>query len=461
MRWSVKGVTVATEPDLDALGLLAVRRRMSILFGSVEAAPALVRARMKSAMNQMPDADLVLDLERATTPVDYFAGLRLAAIEGDTVIPRFTGSVVSAQPTDEGVAVSALGAVSLVERLIGGMVSRNISPGELFHLLARSGGLREEQLNVEGLDQLARETFEVVTPVDGVEIDEAVDFAGVRFLPASIGRRALSALDVRDELRAEFGAPAYALALVTAQRMFDAEEEGLAHIDLALAWLTVRLRYGLAVLPDGSALAFERSESLTKLARRGIVAVRALGSTRQWLRQPEVRERPNAIPLDERRPRLEAELPELSLQERQALLALTRASSEPDLLARVHALWEAIEFYASGGKVPPLFDKGSLNAIRAALPPDLADEQRARALDRIGHFNDPPLMVRLRALLDSEGVPIADGELELLLALRALRNDVVHGRKTDLPAVEDVEYAISVVARMLVYRVAALKSRPS
>lgn len=439
--------------ELDAFGLLAGRRRMSILFGAVEAGPALVRANMTSALNQVPDADVVIDLKRLPAPVDYFAGLRVLAIDGERTIPRFAGAVVSAAPTTEGVSVSALGAVSLVERMTGVTVTRAVPTAELFHLLARSGGLREEQLNVEGLESLPRETFEVLAPIDGLTVEVATDFANVRILPRPVGLRALSALEITDELRAQFDAPAYALALVTSQRMYDAEEEGLAAIDLALAWLTVRLRYGLAELPDGSALAFSREQSLTHVVRRDLVAVRGLGSTRQWLRQPTALTRQGSLSLDRADVRLAGGLRPLTLQERQALLALTRATSETDLLARVHALWEAIEFYATEATVPVMFSKPEVKAIRAALPDSLSDKQLARAKERIGQFNEPSLMVRLRALLDDEGVPISDAELELLLALRKLRNDVVHGRASVLPAAEDVEYAISIVARMLVHRI--------
>ena len=60
--------------------------------------------------------------------------------------------------------------------------------------------------------------------------------------------------------------------------------------------------------------------------------------------------------------------------------------------------------------------------------------------------------------MDADGVPIADGEIDLLWRLRDIRNKIVHGRKSELPAAEDVEYATSIVARMLMHRV-ALRSR--
>ena len=72
----------------------------------------------------------------------------------------------------------------------------------------------------------------------------------------------------------------------------------------------------------------------------------------------------------------------------------------------------------------------------------------------IDNLNNAPLRLRLMQALDEDNVPINCGEIDLLWRLRALRNDVVHGRRSELPAVEDVDYATSIVARMPVYRAA-------
>ena len=132
------------------------------------------------------------------------------------------------------------------------------------------------------------------------------------------------------------------------------------------------------------------------------------------------------------------------------MLSLRRATTEQDLLARLLALWEAIEFYVSGVQVPTLFTKRDLKAIRASLP-ELTEAQQKRAVERVGHFNEPSLMIKLAAQLDEDGVPIDDSELELLEKLRKLRNNVVHGRSSERPLTDDVEYATSIVARMLVF----------
>lgn len=447
------------EPDLDALGLLAVRRRISLRFGASEAGPTLTRANMSSAMNKMPDAQVVIDLARATSPIDYFAGLAIGASEGGRDFPRFVGSIVSADPIGEEVAIKALGAAAFTEQQIMGMAVRGVPPFELVHVLARSAGLREEQLNIEGLDKLPRETFEVVAPIDGAIVEQPTSFAGVRFLPGEFGARAIAGLAVGDELGEAYQAPTYALALVTATRCFDGEERGLAAIDLALAWLTVRLRYGLAVLPDGQPLRFARSEALAAPSRRDVVFLRGLATTRQWLRRPRTAPAPRCVELITTEPRLASTLPTLSLQEELAILSLARATREPDLLARVQALFEAIEFYVANVRIADLFSKSERKEVRRGLPASLTAEQSRRLDQLLGDLNNAPLRARLMQALDDDAVPVAAAEVELLWRLRALRNDVVHGRRSELPIAEDVEYAISIVARMLVHRVDRLQRR--
>jgi hypothetical protein len=443
--------------DLDVLGLIEGRRRTAVHFGLVDAGAALVRAHMQSRMNAVPNAELIIDLERTPGPIDYFAGLAVVAEQGVARYPRFTGSVVKADPAPEGVVIEAMSAVAIAESLIGGLSARGVPHYELVYVLARAAGFREEQINIVGFPAPPRETFEVVVPVDGVDVGVPTDFAGVRFMPADRGLRALGVLEIADEMRTAFDAPAYALALATASRMLDAEEEGLAQIDLALSWLTVRLRYGLATLPDSRLLSFRRRESLARPGRRDLVSVRGLLTGRQWLRRPEVVQEERAVSLH-RRPRLDPDLPQLTLQERLALLALARATREPEPLARVHALWEAIEFYAKGTTVDLLFTNQDLEELRAllqnVLPARFTERQRQRVIGQLDRLNDPPLLVRLRAALDVDAVPYADGDIELLSRLRRLRNKVVHGRSRELPQAEDVEHATSIVARMLVYRIA-------
>ncbi len=142
------------------------------------------------------------------------------------------------------------------------------------------------------------------------------------------------------------------------------------------------------------------------------------------------------------------------LADRQALLACARAGQTPDPLERIQAIWESIEFYVAGTRPEVLFAPEEVKRVRRSVPKDVDPKLRARALDLLAKINDPPLMAKLREAAIRDGAPIAESEYELLGRLRKARNDAVHGRTPKLPARENVDHAVSIVARLLVYRLA-------
>jgi hypothetical protein len=406
---------------------------------------------ISAAIGRPSDATIALDVGRLGVVPDYFATVTVVVEEGTQRTPRFTGIATKARVAPDGVIVTARGALSLLENLVGDGRYR-IPNVELIYVLGRLGGFRDDQLDIEGIDDLPLETFEIITPLDGLELTDPVDVGNVRLLPPTPAIRKLAALDDGGSMSSDFEASAYALAFSTNQRTLAAEQAGLEQIDLALSWLTARLRYGLAVRPDGSPLPFERSDCLAQVTRRDLVAIRGLSTMRQWIRRPRVLSEKRSVALDTLNTRLKGVVPPLTLQERLAFLALRRAAQEGDPLTRVQALFEAIEFYASGVKVPKLFTRTELALVRESLPPSLGEKQRKRLHDMLSDVNTAPLRLRLVQALDDDDVPLSTDELDLLWRLRALRNDVVHGRRSGLPHAEDLEYATSIVARMLVYR---------
>ena len=104
-------------------------------------------------------------------------------------------------------------------------------------------------------------------------------------------------------------------------------------------------------------------------------------------------------------------------------------------------------------------DEGQVVAakkVRRALPEDLTSAQDAALQRMIGRLNEEPLRARLRRRLKSDAVPVTDAELGVLDDLREVRNAVVHGRDVNETIDRDtVNYGISIVARILVHRIAA------
>jgi hypothetical protein len=141
---------------------------------------------------------------------------------------------------------------------------------------------------------------------------------------------------------------------------------------------------------------------------------------------------------------------------REAFLAWRRAAEENDPLAAVVALWECLEFYVSGVSIDQLFTKPERRAVRKRATEGLEGVQLQRTREVVGRLNEAPLLVRLRAALEQDGVPCTEGELTLLRELRQLRNDFVHGESRNLPSEADLRYAKAIVNRMLVHRLSRL-----
>ena len=324
----------------------------------------------------------------------------------------------------------------------------------MLYLILRSVGFTEERMQLDGLDELPVEPFEVTVPVDGAIAQVQKAIGDVRLLVPAEVEGALNSIDVADELASRFvGASLYARAFEVGARGFDVEQQALREIDTALAWLGVRAKYGLARLPAGDVVGFRRAQAHALPMRRDIVLLRGLDTARRWIRVVGINQERSALLLDDVGwfvPTLPATL---TAQDRQALLACRRAAAEEDPLGRVTALWDAIEFYVADTELPRLFTKSELKAIRNGLPEGLSAVQLQRLEGRLAELNAPPLLVRLAAALAEDEVPISDGEMSLLQRLRGLRNATVHGRGAELPRPDELERATSIVSRMLVFRI--------
>jgi len=370
---------------------------------------------------------------------------------------------------DAGVVRINCGAAPALEELVlPAHAVWGIPPADMIYFTLRSIGWPEERMHLEGLDQLPFEPFEVRAPIEGVSLDQEAEVGGVRLVPYETASDPLREFGFTEEsdafqtLAPAFRADVYAVALEPAARTFDAEQAAMRSIDVALGWLNARARYGLARASKGDAVPFRRVRALAQPKRGNVVYTRGLETGRRIIRLLGS-SLPAASLSHQEFDFLSEPLPRsVSQQDEQAILACRRAVHEDDPLASVTALWEAIEFYTARSRVTRLFPTKLLASIEKrvfdSLPPDVTSDQRARVTQVLGELNSPPLLTRLRAALDRDGVPMSDGDIALLQRLRRLRNDAVHGRSSVLPTREELDHAISIVSRMLLFRLARLRA---
>jgi hypothetical protein len=361
------------------------------------------------------------------------------------------------------VVLECEGAANLTERASGGTVASGLTQAELIRSLLLVAGLSAETISLEApATEQPQEKFEVLLPIRGVSVKEPLALGGVEIVAIACTEAALDGLEREGEiatrLRAAFAdAESYGRGFVTDTTLPGAEEAGVSAIEAAVAWLVTRGRYGFARLPDGHLQPFARQESLRTPQTGSVVLVRGTTTGRRWLRSRHTEDRPITRALEQGAPLLKPALPaELPAAERHALLALRRATSEAILESQLEALWEAIEFYAAGTKVQKLFEPAELKRLRDSPPEWLNADQRRRFVEVIKDLNSAPLRVRVALRLEQDGVPLTEQERDLLFkTLRHARNRPTHGKVPKPPTRPEIHRGISIVARMLVYRIAS------
>lgn len=295
-----------------------------------------------------------------------------------------------------------------------------------------------------------REAIAVALPLTGLEVAGEIDLDPVR-ITADRPLIEIMAGPLNDTPEKEtfLAAGAWVLARIEALLLAVAEEAAVSLIEAAVDRLALEAQYSLAADPAGTPLPFARHALLSDPTAVRTALVHGHRSGRTWLRS-----------LDNPRVGTQAAGRRLVLPGvpddpawSDALRAWRRAVRETDPLAAVGALFEAVEFYASGTKVAHVLTHGELGDVAAAIDAvTLAPEKRARLADVLARANEPPLRVRLVAALEADGVPHSVEEIERLWRLRDHRNDALHGRRRTTPDADDLDLAKGLVNRILVFR---------
>jgi hypothetical protein len=412
--------------------------------------------RLTSSIHDLSRAEFVAHL-RSDAP-DWWAPLEVQ-IDGWTA---FTGSVLTAIPSREGIRLAAATGVEMTEVLMGIFSAEDFPVQDMAYASARAAGFRRDRMVISGLDDLPREPIEIVAPLQGVQTDHRVQIGTLTVLPVIDGLQALAPFrDVPAEVASAWEeADSFGLVVCDAQALADAEEEAIDLVDTALAWLAVRVRYGLARLPDGTASRFERETARTLPRREGVMAVRGLSTARRWLRDPRNVARRGNLQIecgDILWPPLRSTL---ATSDRLALTAARQVAMSQDLVERAAAISAAFEYYIGKASPPPTFSCEEIGRLRDELPEWLTKEQRRRAREVLGSMlNQVSYGQRLRFTLQQDGVPVTTDEWKVLQRVRKIRNRAVHGSEALATDADDIEIATSILSRALVYRMTKTDTR--
>lgn len=378
----------------------------------------------------------------AGAPADYRAEARLEA--GDQDLTR--GWVTRADIETSEVAIEVRNSVVMSEQVIGYLSFAGMSSDEMAWSMSHWMGMNPM---VPGLRPFL-ETIAVAMPLTGLELSDEIDVDAVRI---TADRRLIEImadpLKASPEKDAFLAAGVWAVVRIEALLLYVADQTAVPLIEAAIDRLALEAQYSLACNPAGTALPFVRATLFTDPTAVRTTLAHGHRTARTWLRtldNPPVR-----TPASGRRLVLPS-IPD-DVVWTDALRAWHRAIRETDRLAAVGALFEAVEFYASGIKVPKILSKGEARDVGKAIDAlRLPSGKRARLGDVLARANEPPLRVRLVAALEADGVPYSAEEVERLWHLRDHRNDALHGRRRSDPDADDLDLAKGFVNRMLVFR---------
>lgn len=435
----------------DPLGLLAHRQTPTVTIGTTDVSNALRGGTLNMALNRRGEARFSLDVSALPAdPVDYLASIQYRAGKPGGRV-EFVGNIHTARVNDGRIELDSYDATLLAEQAVGTFVAIGVTPGEVTYVMARSAGMSDDQLVIPSLDELDAEVFEVLTPIHGIVVGTPRTVAAVTILPTPGVFERLRKMGFEESIR-DLSADAFALSLRTARLGFHAEQDGLGDIDTTLDWLTTRLRHALPFLPDGSTQDFHRATRRATPRRGELVIVRGLGTGRRWLRSASSQSVGARVELSDQEGILRGLPSTLLAADRLALAACRRAASERDPLARIQALWEAVECLVVGIEVPSQWTKEDVRALKKQLPSGFPEPLIQRARAALDSVSQVPLMARLRELVERDALPVSEAELDLLAKLRRVRNDAVHGRDPVPPAPDVLDHATAIICRLLVER---------
>jgi hypothetical protein len=376
-------------------------------------------------------------------------------------MPRFGGYVTDLERLDDTAwRVTAHNMANFREYRIAGLGIRNVSDADMVYAMARSAGMPPERIHIAGWQPVA-ERLLVVVPVDGMAGLGGLDVSDSVGITSDAAAAKTFDLGPTELQEGFMGAGHWATGIFAGRTMYDVERFAVSVFERVIRRLSLAARFTSAETPDGTLRDFSRSRLLEEIQLRPIAGVMGLHSNRTWLHGYELM-RAEAVLDPGVLTGLGAFIGAPDGRTDEAIAAWRRASMAEDASVAVVALAEAIEFYAAETKIPKLFSKQQLAAIRASVRTvPLDDKREQRLADMIGRLNEPSLNLRLQAAMDADGVRYSEPEFDLLTRFRDLRNKILHGQKRELPNDDELREALSLVNRLLLVRLKRVRQAAS
>jgi hypothetical protein len=426
--------------------------RHSVTVGSVRLENSVLKITTRLVSRGEVEAEVILDASRLPS-FDAFAPLRITSPNGEHgAQPVFSGTIQELNVSGETAILQATNMSVFKEVGVAPWVQRELGAYDMIYMFARTSGIERGNINFHMETKDVTETVEVALFVTDCEISEPVVLGPeVRLIPNAVTLERFNTEAVPLALRtAVNNASAVAVTYVDGEDwLFEAEEKGYSKIIEAFDWITLQMRNGLSRDQGGRPKGYSRVMSRAALRHGGIVMATGLSTGRSWLRDRstpvvtlnmESQAFGNLSPLPDRPGR----------QTRLAAAALARAAEEDsDNMARLAALWQALEYYAADVAVEGSFSAAKARSIRRNAVRGLEGEDKKRVLQVLQNLNSGSLMKRIAQSAENRNVSLTDSDRACLKDLRDIRNNSVHGGNFNAPMRDTVNQGVSIAARLI------------
>jgi len=348
-------------------------------------------------------------------------------------------------------------AYDLSKTHIGHLSLVGISPLDLVHLIGRTGGLAETQLNIEGFSPNSK-AYTVTAPILNMKFTEPLGFGDVVLYPVGHSLTEVSRIrDVAKERSEVFETNCLAVVNIEADTLYDAFKFGIKKIEQVLD-IVLHIVRADTVFKGVAADLIHGSWALDKLTPNPVVStwvhIEETFSGGMIVMDTSRIEQPDTLMI-----RTDTQNVIEQMEWYESLLRMLEETGDESLKCLFNAFkwlrrsWDAkdiedkiifaniaLEFVASGEPSPPLIPKeftksvrkGAVEKFKEVFDGEDKDKYVEKLNQKIGDaLNNAPLRIMIENLIERSNIPISKADIALIFDGRKIRNDLVHGRSAN------------------------------
>jgi hypothetical protein len=366
------------------------------------------------------------------------------------------------------------------------MYVSGVDPRGMVDFVLRQGQIPAGEIKIYGLKEQPVREFVVISPIDGLGLQSALDVGGVSFGPYNgvpYINQIQALLKERYQVWTDF--EVWAVCRVTGNNPYDAMMEALRRVDLAMSVLVHAARnphpvefYGLG----DTYRPWRRDRVIPRPVRTDWVYVRDVANNQLLTNLEQIWE-PRTLQGDDLRETLadgvysRLLVPYADRKTRQKAAALLnslgllrRAYEEQSISDQIIFMSNALEFALAGVSAPSNIPEEVRKAVGREARKTYVDYLESFPVPERGNLASPaaiedkllsslseaPLLARLRFAQSRWNIPLGDYEWELIERCRKARNSLVHASGEPVPLEpEDMRKLHAAISKIVLARAKA------